>query len=335
MEPSTSGSIRLFRAAGIDVYLHWSWFAVAWLQISLSRDPKNEYTWAGWKVIEYLTLFGIVLLHEFGHALACRQVGGLAERIVLWPLGGIAYVQPPPRPGAVLWSIAAGPLVNLALVPVTLGLLFAGRAWGGWETAHPDLDVFLRMVCLMNASLLVFNLLPVYPLDGGQVLQALLWYVLGRWQSLQVVSIVGGLLGGLFFFAGLLLVAVSPPDAWVGGLMVCFMAAFVALRSFHALQASRYMLQLERLPRHRDCACPSCDTCPPRGTFWACEHCETRFDTFRTRGKCPACGAWYLETGCPHCRARHHIDEWFARRPPEEVRDPIVLGPTPEQSAPS
>ena len=49
------------------------------------------------------------MLHEFGHALACRQVGGQADLIVLWPLGGVAYVNPPPRPGALLWSIAAGP----------------------------------------------------------------------------------------------------------------------------------------------------------------------------------------------------------------------------------
>jgi Zn-dependent protease len=58
------------------------------------------------------------LFHEFGHALACRQVGGQADLIVLWPLGGVAYVSPPPRPGALLWRIAAGPLVNVLLVPV-------------------------------------------------------------------------------------------------------------------------------------------------------------------------------------------------------------------------
>jgi Zn-dependent protease len=71
-----------------------------------------------WNALEYVTLFGIVLLHEMGHALACRQVGGQANLIVLWPLGGVAYVSPPPRPGATLWSIAAGPLVNVALLPV-------------------------------------------------------------------------------------------------------------------------------------------------------------------------------------------------------------------------
>ena len=65
-----------------------------------------------------------MLTHEFGHALACRSVGGTADNIMLWPLGGVAYVNPPQRPGATLWSIAAGPLVNVALaLPLTVAWL--------------------------------------------------------------------------------------------------------------------------------------------------------------------------------------------------------------------
>ena len=81
-------------------------------------------------MLECLALFVIVLLHEFGHALACRQVGGQANQIVLWPLGGVAYVAPPPRPGPTLWSIAAGPLVNVALTPVLGGVWAAGLRCG-------------------------------------------------------------------------------------------------------------------------------------------------------------------------------------------------------------
>ena len=104
-----AGSVRLFQIAGIRVYVHWSWLLVAGIEL---RVRQNSYLSPAWNVAEYLTLFLIVLLHEFGHALACRTVGGRADEIVRWPLGGIAYVSPPPRPGAVLWSIAAGPLVN-------------------------------------------------------------------------------------------------------------------------------------------------------------------------------------------------------------------------------
>src|SRR5438105_5834840 len=112
----TAGSFPLFRIAGIQVYLHWAWLLVAYFEII---NRVNRYQSMAWNVIEYLALFGIVLMHEFGHALACRQVGGQASRIMLWPLGGVAFVQPPPRPGALLWSIAAGPLVNVVLVPIT------------------------------------------------------------------------------------------------------------------------------------------------------------------------------------------------------------------------
>src|SRR6266581_3519599 len=114
--PNTSGTIRLFQIAGITVFLHWSWFLVALYEI----QQKGRYSSLTWDILEYLVLFAIVTLHEFGHALACKQVGGRADRIVLWPLGGVAYVDPPPRPGATLWSIAAGPLVNVVLFPLLL-----------------------------------------------------------------------------------------------------------------------------------------------------------------------------------------------------------------------
>src|SRR4051812_35593420 len=127
MQPAGENALRLFRVAGIDVYLHWYWFLFALYEINAR---KGHYSSVVWNVFEYLALFVIVLMHEFGHALACRQVGGIADKIVLWPLGGVAYVSPPPRPGANLWSIAAGPLVNVALLPVFFGLFFVGRAGG-------------------------------------------------------------------------------------------------------------------------------------------------------------------------------------------------------------
>src|SRR3954469_18155780 len=114
------GTIRLFKFRGIQVYLHFSWFLIAAYQLT---QLKAMYRSPIWAVAEYLSLFAIVLLHEFGHALACRQTGGEANQIVLWPLGGIAFVNPPRRPGAMLWSIAAGPLVNVLLFPILSGFI--------------------------------------------------------------------------------------------------------------------------------------------------------------------------------------------------------------------
>src|SRR5512140_3296684 len=158
------GSIRLFRLAGIDVFLHWSWFLVAAFEIS---GRAGAYSSVTWNILEYLALFLIVTLHEYGHALACRQVGGTANQIVLWPLGGVAYVEPPPRPGATLWSIAAGPLVNVVLLPVLFVILMLSRSLG-WAQGMPDLYKLLGTVLWINVVLLVFNMLPIYPLDGGQ-----------------------------------------------------------------------------------------------------------------------------------------------------------------------
>src|ERR1039457_1750433 len=165
MLPTRKGSLHLFRLFGVDVFLHWSWFLVALYQLN---DSTHKYGSFAWNLAEYMTLFLIVLMHEFGHALACRQVGGHADQIVLWPLGGVAYVAPPQRPGAMLWSIAAGPLVNVVLAPVlTVGAILASGL--GWKSSLPDFYKFLVAICTINWGLLIFNLLPIFPLDGGQI----------------------------------------------------------------------------------------------------------------------------------------------------------------------
>src|ERR1051325_11089076 len=157
MLPTHRGSFPLFRFAGIQVFLHWSWFVVALIEIN---TRSREYSSFIWNALEYLALFAIVLVHEFGHSLACRQVGGQADQIILWPLGGVAYVAPPPRPGATLWSIAAGPLVNVALFPVfTLGFFMARQA--GLGETLPNVYIFVRSLFFINFALLIFNLLPI------------------------------------------------------------------------------------------------------------------------------------------------------------------------------
>src|SRR4051794_29335973 len=141
-----SGSVRLFQLAGITVFLHFSWFIVGAYSISTMRGRYGSPVWA---VYEYLALFALVLMHEFGHALACRSVGGRAEEIVLWPLGGFAFVNPPPRAGAMLWSIVAGPLVNLVLLPVFEILLVFARM-RGWMYVAPDSYRLLTYIRLIN-----------------------------------------------------------------------------------------------------------------------------------------------------------------------------------------
>src|SRR6266550_3516881 len=205
MPTSPQGSIHLFKFKGIDVFLHWSWFVIAAYEI---QSSKARYSSITWNILEYLALFLIVMTHEFGHSLACRQVGGRADRIVLWPLGGVAYVDPPPRPGATLWSIAAGPLVNVVLFFVLTLTGMVGRSHG-WFAAVPNAHALLRSIWYIDLGLLTFNLLPIYPLDGGQILRSLLWFVLGRARSLMVAVSIG-----FIGVAGLIALALWIHSAW-------------------------------------------------------------------------------------------------------------------------
>lgn len=290
------GSIRLFRLSGIDVFLHWSWFLVGLYEVNARA---GHYSSVAWNVAEYLALFAIVLTHEFGHALACRQVGGIANRIMLWPFGGVAYVDPPQRPGATLWSIAAGPLVNVALLPLLYGILLAARTLN-LGAPGPDVYRLLRAILWIDVGLLIFNILPVYPLDGGQILRSLLWFVIGRARSLMAAAIVGFL--GV---AGFILLAIRIGDLWLGAISL-----YLVTSCWSGFQQARALLRFAKLPRRDSFACPSCKVAPPVGNIWKCGHCGQGFDTFATQAVCPWCGTQYPETKCVDCGSAHPMNDW-------------------------
>jgi len=225
-----SGVIRLFRFAGIDVFLHFSWFLVAAIYIS---GYIRRYELPVWGVLEYVSVFVIVLMHEFGHALACRQVGGIANRIVLWPLGGIAFVDPPRRPGAYLWSIAAGPLVNVILLPVLAFVSMMAQA----SLPGSDVAVFFRDLNFINAVLLGFNLLPVFPLDGGQIVRGLLWFPFGEIRSLQISSVIGLIGGAILGIVGLM----------AGSVWWAVLAFFLLSRAWYGWQQAKAMIVASKM----------------------------------------------------------------------------------------
>lgn len=296
--PTRQGSIRLFRFAGIDVFLHWSWFLVVVYEV---HSRAGSYSSTIWNVIECLGLFAIITLHEFGHALACREVGGRANQIVLWPLGGVAYVDPPPRPGATLWSIAAGPLVNVVLAPILAAVFFIGHA-AGWAQSLPDVYKLFDALLWIDVALLIFNILPIYPLDGGQILRSLLWFVLGRARSLLVATVFGFV--GVAGFIGW---ALWSRDAWLGAI-----AIFMLMNCWGGLQHARALLRFAKLPRRDGFLCPACKTAPPVGEYWKCGRCGQGFDPFQTMANCPHCGTQYGSSKCLDCGNQSAISEWRA-----------------------
>lgn len=228
--------------------MHWSWFLIAIYEVQMWRSIFSSPVWAA---LLYIGLFVLVTMHEFGHALACRQVGGRADRIVLWPLGGIAFVSPPPRAGAMLWSIAAGPMVNLLLVPI-LSFAQHSAARAGWVNSNLDAYLILLWLWRINLGLLIFNLLPIYPLDGGQIVRALLWFPLGQIRSLFIATAIGFVGGG-----ALILFAIYQRSLWIG-IMAFFLLSQAVFgwrqaqsMKMEAAEAARVVPQDPHLPEEK------------------------------------------------------------------------------------
>jgi Zn-dependent protease len=302
--PTNKGSFKIFTLFGITVYVHWMWILVA---VFSFQYRTHAYSSLLWNTAEYLSLFLIVLIHEFGHQLACRSVGGKTHDIILWFLGGVAYVSPPQRPAAQLWSIAAGPLVNVVLIPVFSALISISSQLG-WYDTYPDLSNFLHNIWWINVGLLIFNMMPVYPLDGGQILRSLLWFIFGRANSLLIASAIGFF--GVAILVILAVICFFIPGGQSQAIWIGIIAAFILMNCWGGLMQARALARIAKLPRRNGFACPSCKTAPPLGEFWHCGKCGKPFDTFLTRGICPHCATQFSSTQCLDCGTSSPISEW-------------------------
>lgn len=211
-----SWSVPVARIAGIVVRIHV--FFLAFVLVTLS---KSASAFGGDSIgllpasIALAALFVIILAHEFGHCIACRMHGGTADEILMWPLGGLASCAPPRRAKAHLWTAIGGPLVNVALIAVlTPWIGFEHGQWWGLAIPNPfDLGGIIRreemvgwaqFILLVSNyiawALLLFNLIPMFPLDGGRILQALCWKRMGYTRSMRLalrVGMIGAMLIGL------------------------------------------------------------------------------------------------------------------------------------------
>jgi len=210
-----SWSLPLMRVGGILVRLHLFFLIfmiITMLQAAFPAQGVSTSLNVKLTAIMMGSLFFIVLAHEFGHCLACRWAGGSADEILMWPLGGLAMCQPGHHWKAHFITAVGGPMVNVIICIVT-GLIL-GLVTGQWlGVALPNpLDPFaaagnlgisqslaLQALVIIHASslvLLLFNLLPMFPLDGGRILQTLLWPRIGYRRSM-VFSVRAGFVGAI------------------------------------------------------------------------------------------------------------------------------------------
>jgi hypothetical protein len=170
------------------------------------------------------------------------------------------------------------------------------------------------MLFVLNIGLFIFNMLPIYPLDGGQIAQALLWFIVGRATSLLVVSVLGLVATGV-----IVILAAFSRQWWF-----VVLAVFAAFRCIIGFRQARLLARIETAPRHHDAACPSCDSHPLRGPYWACDSCHARFDTFEHQAECPNCGKRFGTTTCMECGRAHPVWAWYDREaPPSWQEQPL------------
>jgi len=180
-------SVRVGALFGIRIKLHLLFIFGGLFVVASSLRDGTGWTGFGYGAGTLAMLFVIVLVHEFGHCFGARYVGGYAEEILLWPLGGLAYTSPPHNARAHMITAIAGPLVNVVFLAVTAVVLIGWTGQVGsvpWNPFHPfvpaiqaanEVQHWLVIFFTLNLIILLFNLAPVFPLDGGRVLQCILW----------------------------------------------------------------------------------------------------------------------------------------------------------------
>jgi hypothetical protein len=171
----------------------------------------------------------------------------------------------------------------------------------------PNAHALLRSVWIINLVLLIFNMLPIYPLDGGQILRSLLWFAVGRAGSLMVATIIG-----FVGVAGFIILALLMRSVWFGVLSV-----FILTNCWRGLRHAQALSRILKSPRRDGFTCPSCKVAPPVGDYWICDQCRKLFDTFQTHAACPYCAAQFAVTACLDCGRRRPMSEWIVPVPPQ------------------
>lgn len=194
---------------GIAVRVHITFFLLVGFRLLFGLDDMDHIFWIlRWTSLLFLS----VLLHEFGHCFGCRAVGGSANNILMWPLGGLAFCAPPKRPWPEFVTVACGPLVNVVIFGACYLSLFVMMPenmpvsfdpfgeMGPWRRFVSGIPGLLADLFVVNYVLFLFNLaLVFYPFDGGRLVQIALWKKFGYGKSMFIATRVG--MGGAVLVA--------------------------------------------------------------------------------------------------------------------------------------
>ncbi len=246
------GSIKLGSLLGVPVYLHWTFLIlIAWLVGAAALAGGPEAMAAGLRTGAFvLAVFGCIVLHEMGHALAARRYGIQTRDITLLPIGGVASLERmPEKPGQELVVALAGPAVNVVIAALLLPLVLLTAGPDAFRVAGGDSDGagggaaalhrmnFLAMLGATNLLLVVFNMIPALPMDGGRVLRALLAMALDRPKATAIAATVGQVVAAGFVIFGL----------FSGQVLLMLIGVFVFFGAGAEASAERFRAALEGL----------------------------------------------------------------------------------------
>ncbi len=243
------GGIKVGTLAGIPFFVNPSWFLVfgfVVFSLATSQLPlwvPNLSSWVYWPLAAFVALlfFGSLVAHELGHSIASQHYGIPVRAITLHLFGGVAQLgREVSRAREEFWIAVAGPAVS-----VVLSALF----WGGYELLAGPLPIVagaLRMVALLNIGVVLFNLVPGFPLDGGRVLRALVWGITGNYRkSTWVAATAGRLVGLVLIFLGIYL-AITQND--LGSLWLALVGWFLVSLARQSYQQAVVLDTLRKTP---------------------------------------------------------------------------------------
>jgi len=251
------GSIQIARLFGIRIGASPSWFVVLFVLIYLLSDYFEGATGGTGTegfllaVAAVLLLFSSIILHELGHALVARRLGIGISGIDLWFFGGIARMsRDTDSPGAEFKIAAAGPVVTAVICAICIGAGSAISKGAALDVMLLDADVvvspavaLLGFLALWNTALLIFNLVPAFPLDGGRLARATIWAATGdRTRATRVAGRIGEYFAYLLIGLGCFIAAAGAP---INGIYLAIVGWFLAQGARAAVKSTVFTERID------------------------------------------------------------------------------------------
>lgn len=241
-------SWKLGTAFGIGIFVHWSFLLLPLLAITSTGAWGHPL--AALLIFSVIAaVFGCVVLHELGHALTARHFGIPTRDITLYPIGGVARLERmSEKPWEEFWIAVAGPAVNVVIIIALTAVLELTHWLAPWDYRSISIgEEFLIVLRKINWFLVLFNMVPAFPMDGGRVLRALLASRLGHLRATEVAANVGVFFAGLIIMAGFGLLRWTDIEVLEGSPMMVFIGIFVLFAGQQERLMVRYRARVREL----------------------------------------------------------------------------------------